>query len=284
MKKIYFILFFMGINILAVCGQENYRFSYLMMQKESPEDKSFYVNEMKLDFDGRTSFFYSEKAYLRDSLNVLAFNKNGEIVNQDIYGELTRISNSSTKDMSVIDFSKAAMSQFYHDVAFFDGKMPLELPQWTFTETEEEQSGYHCKVAKGLYLGREWTIWFTDDIPVNVGPWFLWGAPGLIVYAVDSENIFNFRLLGVEKIDRSRLERSLSYLKTEKIRPRSKVYSMPMKDMEIMHSRYMRDVVYFNKIHGIIGSYIEDRNGNRIETELTRPYIPYIPDGYWKSK
>lgn len=284
MKRFRTLLVILFIQSLSLAAQDSYRFSYLQMQKRSLTEKNFRVNEMRLDFDGKTSFFYSETSFLRDSLNVIAFGRNGEIVNDEAYGEITRLPGARTNDKSIIDFSRAVMYQFYQDVVFFEGSMPIELPQWTITGEEEEQSGYRCKVAKGTYLGREWTLWFTEEIPVNIGPWLIWGAPGLVVYAEDSENILKFRLLGIERIESSRMEKNLSYLKTRESRPMAKVYTMPMKEMEAMHTRYMRDVTYFNRIHGITGGYTEDRNGNRTEMQLTRPYIPYIADGYWTGK
>lgn len=271
-------------HVLSLSAQNCYRFHYLQSHKRSQAENNFSVNEMRLDFDGTSAFFYNETSFKRDSLNVIAFGKNGNIINEEAYGERTRLPGKVTNDKSLVDFSSAIMYQYYNAIAFFEGSMPLELPQWDITEEEEEQSGYRCKKAEGKYLGRDWTIWFTEEIPVNVGPWLLWGAPGLIVYAKDSENVLSFRLSFVEKTAASRLSQYLSYKNELSSRPRAKVYSMSMKDMEIMHNKYMRDVEFFNRIHGISGGYIEDRNGQRSEMTMTRPYFPYIADDYWNNK
>lgn len=284
MKRLLIMLLMVCAHALSLSAQNCYRFHYLQSHKRSQAENNFSVNEMRLDFDGTSAFFYNEVSFKRDSLNVIAFGKNGNIINEEAYGERTRLPGKVTNDKSVVDFSSAIMSQYYTEIAFFEGSMPLELPQWDITEEEEEQSGYRCKKAEGKYLGRDWTIWFTEEIPVNVGPWLLWGAPGLIVYAKDSENVLSFRLSFVEKIAASRLSQYLSYKNELSSRPRAKVYSMSMKDMEIMHNKYKRDVEFFNRIHGISGGYIEDRNGQRSEMTMTRPYFPYISDDYWNNK
>lgn len=284
MKRFLIMLLMVCAHALSLSAQNCYRFHYLQSHKRSQVENNFSINEMRLDFDGTSAFFYNEVSFKRDSLNVIAFGKNGNIINEEAYGERTRLPGKVTNDKSVVDFSSAIMSQYYTEIAFFEGSMPLELPQWDITEEEEEQSGYRCKKAEGKYLGRDWTIWFTEEIPVNVGPWLLWGAPGLIVYAKDSENVLSFRLSFVEKIAASRLSQYLSYKNELSSRPRAKVYSMSMKDMEIMHNKYKRDVEFFNRIHGISGGYIEDRNGQRSEMTMTRPYFPYISDDYWNNK
>lgn len=284
MKRLQTLLIIILVHSFTLAAQDAYRFSYRQTQKRSLSDNNIYANDMKLDYDGRTSFYYCETSFRRDSLNVIAFDKRGEIVNQEAYGERTRLPGTATNDKSVIDFSKGEMVQLYNDVTYFEGKMPLELPQWTITENEEIQSDYLCKMAKGSYFGREWTLWFTEEIPVNAGPWLLWGLPGLIVYAKDSEEVFSFRLQGVEKIEKSRLESNLSYLSIKTSSPTTSFYSMSMKEMETMHTKYMRDVTYFNKIHGITDGYTEDRNGRRTEMQMTIPYIPYIADEYWKNR
>ena len=68
------------------------------------------------------------------------------------------------------------------------------LPEitWSMGEDMKNIHGYSCQKATGSLYGREWTVWFTMDIPVSDGPWLLCGLPGLILEACDSENIFHF--------------------------------------------------------------------------------------------
>ena len=106
---------------------------------------------------------------------------------------------------------------------------------------------------------------------------------GLIVKATDSEHIFYFELFAVERIAASRLRDELSYRETINSRSHRKLFDMDMKGMETMHTRYNRDSDYMERIHGITGGYIEDRNGNRKEISRTNPYIPLISDDFWKK-
>ena len=55
--------------------------------------------------------------------------------------------------------------------------------------------GYVCQKATTTYGGREWTVWYTPDIPVSAGPWKFQGLPGLIMAANDSEGIFSFNAI-----------------------------------------------------------------------------------------
>ena len=43
-------------------------------------------------------------------------------------------------------------------------------------------------------------MYFTTEIPINQGPWKLWGLPGLIIEAEDKNNFFKFKLIGFEKL------------------------------------------------------------------------------------
>ncbi|WP_438638229.1 GLPGLI family protein [Muribaculum gordoncarteri] len=45
--------------------------------------------------------------------------------------------------------------------------------------------------------GRNWKVYYTNDIPVPYGPWKLNGVKGLVLKAEDSENNFIFEAVKV---------------------------------------------------------------------------------------
>ena len=43
--------------------------------------------------------------------------------------------------------------------------------QWVITDKTDTVFNYPCKMAKTVYAGRNYTAWFTLEIPVSDGPW-----------------------------------------------------------------------------------------------------------------
>ena len=54
---------------------------------------------------------------------------------------------------------------------------------WEIGDTTKIVLGYECIKATTNYHGREWTVWFSPEIPIQDGPWKLRGLPGLILEA-----------------------------------------------------------------------------------------------------
>lgn len=74
-------------------------------------------------------------------------------------------------------------------------------PEWTIGNDTCTILGYHCTKAETDFKGRHWTAWYTEDIPLDNGPWKLIGLPGLILKAEDATRQFSFTAEGLEQID-----------------------------------------------------------------------------------
>jgi GLPGLI family protein len=64
---------------------------------------------------------------------------------------------------------------------------------WTITDSTKKIGKYNCTMAMTHFRGREYTAWFTPEIPVPYGPWKLIGLPGIILQAQDSLRNIRFR-------------------------------------------------------------------------------------------
>lgn len=87
--------------------------------------------------------------------------------------------------------------RFSCDEYQYEESMPLM--QWEMMPDEKEILGYHCNSARTKFRGREWTVWFTTDIPYSYGPWKFCGLPGVILQAKDTKNLFDWTAIGIEQ-------------------------------------------------------------------------------------
>lgn len=75
---------------------------------------------------------------------------------------------------------------------------PLGEIVWEISDSTKIVLGYDCVMATANYHGRDWTAWFTPDIPLQEGPWKLCGLPGLILEANESTGQHSFIATGLE--------------------------------------------------------------------------------------
>lgn len=74
------------------------------------------------------------------------------------------------------------------------GEEQMSMPDWILHEDTATIAGYLCKRATTHYRGRDWEVYYTSEIPLNRGPWKLWGLPGLITRATDTDHYFLFEM------------------------------------------------------------------------------------------
>ena len=60
----------------------------------------------------------------------------------------------------------------------------IPTPEWVIHEDSTRSViGFNCTMATTHFRGRDWKVWFCEEIPLSLGPWKLGGLPGLILAA-----------------------------------------------------------------------------------------------------
>ena len=243
------------VNGQNIKHQNSIQCGYHFLKKNDPKGKPVQYLNMRLDYCDGKSVFYDQFSFERDSLRLLAFDENGKTKNQEEYQKIRSLPRPRLEDVTFADFKNSEFTQCYKEATIsIRGTYEMNAPAWKLAGETRTVKGYNCKKASAKYLGRTWIVWYTEDIPLPAGPWMLWGAPGLIVAAEDSEGLFSFQLKGA-----------------------TKHYVLSMKETEQMICRLMTDVSYLSEMVGIRSGDI-DKIADRMK------YISLIPSDYWKGK
>ena len=267
----------------ATAAQSSIQCGYHFTRKDAPDKAPRKYLNMRLDYTDGVSMFYDLFTYERDSLWVLAFDENGKTKNQKEYDKILSLPRPRLGDITIVNFKKNEITQIYYQGPItVRATSEMSVPDWELSDESCTIEGFNCKKATADYLGRNWKVWYTEDVPLPAGPWMLWGAPGLIVSAHDSEEIFSFRLIWTDQLDNDgRIDFIDSRYPKKSIRKKggSSHYVLSLKDAEQMCTRLRTDAAYFMEITGArTSSELLDRMQNNMK------YIPLIPDAYWKGK
>ena len=131
------------------------------------------------------SVFYSEQRRLED--NLMAKNPDYTL---EIFKNNSMLEKVSKLEKEVIirryDIDQI-WSHLRFDLTNWILYESLEKPNWIITDETDIILGFPCIKATTNFRGREWIAFFTPDIPVQEGPWKLYGLPGLILKAYDSK-------------------------------------------------------------------------------------------------
>ena len=71
---------------------------------------------------------------------------------------------------------------------------------WDIQPDKQKIGEYNAQKATTTYGGRQWTAWFSSDLPFSDGPYKFFGLPGLIVKVEDSDKDYSWVLSGNKTI------------------------------------------------------------------------------------
>lgn len=81
-----------------------------------------------------------------------------------------------------------------------------ELPLvWNIEDQNKTFQNFTVQKATTHFAGRDYTAWFTLEIPIPDGPYLFLGLPGLIVELYDTQDHYHFTLNSLNKLEEERL-------------------------------------------------------------------------------
>jgi len=173
--------------------------SFVNAQSKNKENYGKVIYERLLNFDGNPkstefslffnsdfSIFYEERIEPKEETTL-------KPSSDDEFDLSFDIKFNGSKYIVLTDFRKDTIQS---QVSLFrDGKQKTYIVEekvkkidWSITQEFKTISGFKAQRAEGLFRGRKYIAWFTNEIPIKYGPWKLNDLPGLILNVSDDKN------------------------------------------------------------------------------------------------
>ena len=152
---------------------------------------------------------YKQSLSLSDSSKItstkmrLIFTQKASLYIEDETLKKLLIDSASNKNYSLTKYSSEIYknhinSQIWsRSLAFIERvivKDTLKSIGWVIKNEIKFISNIKCQKAEAFIRGRHYVAWFAPEIPINDGPWKIYGLPGLILEAIDVKNKVRFEL------------------------------------------------------------------------------------------
>lgn len=232
-------LLFLTVIFYNSYGQ-NKVFKYDFNYKPNPSKDSVIIEKTILDIkDRKLSIFRTEQERRSDSLKALnGFGIGNKMRFEDQFYIIKDLS-----DSKVLRSFKTIFSEI------FFVKINERL-NWIILPEKSKIGTFEVQKAKVKYGGRDWTAWFTTEIPIQEGPYVFNGLPGLIVEISDDQNNFAFNLTEIKDLNEEIHYRSkgseLSWDQFKKLR--ESYYSDPLARIKSMNIPYKKDDGFGNMV------------------------------------
>lgn len=201
---------------------QSYKIIYEMTWKPSKNSTKVYKKELMtlITNEKEPSYFESYNKFRYDSLKTKLVNdyvENG--------GKSLRFPNESNDSKYRTFIIKNLQNniikeenKFYTTIFLTEYQLQFK---WKIDNTQNQNIfGYKTYRATTSFGGRNWTAWYTTDIPILDGPYKFYGLPGLILKISDDSGDFDFEVKGITKEKNDISQRRFSYKKAVELNPR----------------------------------------------------------------
>ena len=152
---------------------------------------------MILKIGVKTSMFYSYTRFVSDSLVMVQMENNGgKIIRQQIGPGSTNTGQINYKIYKNYPDGKVTTLERFGPSRFLCEENN-EKPEWQILSDTTVILNYLCNKATCHFKGRDYTVWYTSEIPRSDGPWKLSGLPGFILKAEDVQGHYSFECTGL---------------------------------------------------------------------------------------
>ncbi|ASK32599.1 hypothetical protein CEY12_22040 [Chryseobacterium sp. T16E-39] len=175
-------------TLLIIClfQSQTHRFIYELQYKMDSTETGYQKQNMILDIGPKEVKFYGQDLAITDSLNK-KFGQNSSYT--DMSGQVVKRKVNSFDNENFINI-KAGYYSF----------KTTDKINWTISNEVKKVENYTLQKATTRFGGRNWTAWFSKDIPLNEGPFKFRGLPGLVFDLSDSGHNFIYHLVKSQKL------------------------------------------------------------------------------------
>lgn len=204
MTRIFLIFFCLSITLCSTAGIRELQVMdtaiikvvykrTIVLDTLSPS-KSFKKDILTLFAGKRASAFYSE-----ENRTDLEMQENPEyLLNSFRDHEMFKYLSGLEKEAIFRNYSN--MTQIVHqryDLSNWQLNEEIIQPKWIIQDSIINLMGFECIKATTHFRGREWTAFFSPEIPIPEGPWKLIGLPGIVLKAYDAKKEYCYEVLEI---------------------------------------------------------------------------------------
>jgi len=227
------------------------------------------VNTRNISITVNDSLYFYEVDYSPKSRGTLSEDYStivvGKLDKKEYFSEI--LINRHTSELVENRFDRRGTKQFL--------SITEQLPSmdWEISDEISEIEGYVCRKATVTFRGRHYTAFFTDQIPIDVGPWKFNGLPGLIVMIGDKTNTYKWKLKRLSTVSeivplaqsfnkRREKFKNVTYKEFDENRINAKLDQVKAKKARVGRSQYRSRFGFFTD------QWLEPTNEFRSETEF----------------